>query len=80
MASIQLLLFGLFVLLATAAVPSNTSIGTFGPLVSFQPVDGWIYPLNESVPIQLSLGNSTLALSLTPTSVSGLMVVILDFK
>jgi hypothetical protein len=66
MAFISLFLISSFVLFVAGAVPSNTTIGTFGPLVSFQPVDGWIYPINQSVPIELSLGNSSLALSPLP--------------
>jgi hypothetical protein len=43
-------------------VPADTQIGTFGPLVSYQPVDNWIYPINEDIPIQISFGNASLAL------------------
>lgn len=64
MAFFPLLLVCYFILFVAAAVPSNTTIGSFGPLVSFQPVDEWVYPLNQSVPIQLSLGNYSLASSL----------------
>src|SRR5271169_37574 len=46
------------------AVPSNTTIGTFGPLISYQPFNDWLYPLNHSIPIRISLGNGSLALSL----------------
>ena len=67
MAFFPIFLICSFVLFVAGAVPSNTTIGTFGPLVPFQPVDGWIYPLNQSVPIRLSLGNSSLALSPLPT-------------
>ena len=45
-----------------AAVPANTTVGTFGPLVSYQPVDNWIYPIDQDIPIRISLGNSSLAL------------------
>jgi hypothetical protein len=46
-----------------SAVPANTTIGAFGPLVPYQPFNDWLYPLNQSIPIQLSLGNGSLALS-----------------
>jgi hypothetical protein len=49
--------------LAKADVPSNTTIGTFGPLISYQPVNEWVYPGDEDIPILISLGNASLALS-----------------
>ena len=47
---------------AAGAVPSNTTIGTFGPLNVFQPFANWLYPINESFPVEITLGNASLAL------------------
>jgi len=48
--------------LVSAAVPSNTTIGTFGPLNVYQPLADWLYPINQSFPLEISLGNASLAL------------------
>ena len=45
-------------------VPSNTTVGMFGPLSSFQPFDNWLYPPNTAIPLSISLGNASLALYL----------------
>ena len=66
MAFFALFFISCFLAFVAGEVPSDTVIGAFGPLASFQPVDGWIYPINQSVPIHLSLGNSSLALCLPP--------------
>src|SRR5271155_5226129 len=63
MASFLRFLFAsLFISLVSATVPSNTTVGTFGPFVSYTPVDDWIYPVNQTIPINISLGNASLAL------------------
>jgi len=51
----------------------DTQIGTFGPLVAFQPVDNWIYPIGQNIPIELSLGNATLAFNFGFQMTYGLM-------
>src|ERR1700737_1231516 len=43
------------------AVPVDTQIGVFGPLNSFQPVNNWIYPVGPDIPVEISLGNGSLA-------------------
>ena len=48
--------------LVSAAVPSNTTIGTFGPLNVYQPLGDWLYPINQSFPLKINLGNASLAL------------------
>jgi len=52
----------LAVSLVSAAVPSNTTIGTFGPLNVYQPLADWLYPINQSFPLNINLGNASLAL------------------
>jgi hypothetical protein len=52
----------LLVSVVSGLVPSDTQIGMFGALISYQPVDNWIYPVDEDIPIQISLGNASLAL------------------
>jgi hypothetical protein len=47
---------------AAGPPPSNTTIGTFGPLNVYQPFADWLYPINESFPLQITLGNGSLAL------------------
>jgi len=51
----------LLISVVSGLVPSDTQIGSFGALVSYQPVDNWIYPVDEDIPIQISLGNASLA-------------------
>jgi len=55
------LILGFVVSVVTASVPDSTEIGTFGPFVPYQPVDNWIYPAGQDIPIQISLGNASLA-------------------
>jgi len=56
-------LFTFFVSFVACAVSSNTTIGTFGPLIPYQPFNDWLYPSNQSIPIEISLGNGSLAFS-----------------
>ena len=60
--SIYILLVAFSLSFGDAAVPANTTVGQFGPLVSYQPVDNWLYPTDHTIPIKISLGNSSLAL------------------
>jgi hypothetical protein len=56
------------VVLVSAAVPSNTVIGTFGPLNVYQPFADWLYPINQTFPLEITLGNASLALYHSPLS------------
>lgn len=69
-AFIQFLIVLVSFSLVKAEVPSNTTIGTFGPLITYQPVSEWVYPENEDIPIFISLGNASLALFSLPKNVA----------
>lgn len=58
----------IFVIAATLllSVKGDTSsdavVGSFGPLATFQPVENWLYPSGQPIPVCASLGNASLAL------------------
>lgn len=60
--SFILFIFASLFLSANGDSSDGAVIGSFGPIATFQPVENWLYPSGEGVPVSISLGNASLAL------------------